>query len=139
VSSVAVDPTDADVAYCTYSTFGISHVFRTTDRGASWTAIDGIGADGVPEIPVHWLAVRPCDSSQLFVGTELGVFTSDDSGASWRPANRGLAHTVVETLDFQGDDTLLAFTHGRGAFRTELSPCAAAPRDVGRDGVRLTP
>jgi len=139
VSSVAVDPANPDVAYCTYSNFGIPHVFRTTDRGTSWTSIDGIGADGVPEIPVHWLAVRPCDSRQLFVGTELGVFASDDVGDSWRPVNRGLAHTVVETLDFKDENTLVAFTHGRGAFLAELSPCAAAPRGSGSGGVRLSP
>jgi hypothetical protein len=91
-----------------------------------WEPIDGIEATGVPDIPVHCIAVRPCDSRQLYVGTELGVFVSDDGGAAWVPANAGLAHTVVEWLDFQDNNTLVAFTHGRGAFVAELYPCDSA-------------
>jgi photosystem II stability/assembly factor-like uncharacterized protein len=134
VSSVTVDPQDPDVTYLTYSTFGVPHVLRTTDGGQNWTPIDGIDFEGVPDIPAHWVAVRPCDSQQLFVGTELGVFMSTDSGESWTPVNAGLAHTVVEALDWKDDDTLVAFTHGRGAFMTTLGPCGC-PWDLDADGV----
>lgn len=123
VSSLAVHPTDPDVAYATYSTYFVQHVLKTDDGGATWTSIDGIGFTGVPDIPVHWIAVRACNPSQLYVGTELGVFASDDDGATWGPANAGLANTVVESLDWQDGDTLVAFTYGRGAFRTTLIPC----------------
>jgi len=134
VSSIAVDPQRADRAYCTFSTFGVPHVFRTDDGGRSWRALDGVGATGVPEIPVHWVAVRPCDSTQIYLGTEFGVFASDDRGDSWKPANHGFAHTVVEALDFKDDDTLVAFSRGRGAFVTELEPCpqVGARRPAGR-------
>jgi hypothetical protein len=128
VSSVAVDPQDPDIAYCTYSNYGIPHVWRTVNGGTDWTSIDGIAATGVPDIPVHWVAVRPCNPEQLYAGTELGVFASDDSGATWDPVNDGLANTVVESLDFQNNNTLVAFSHGRGAFRTSLEPC---PGDCG--------
>lgn len=126
VRDAAVDPNDPSVAYVTYSTFvgAATHVFRTTDRGATWVSIDGgVAATGVPEIPVHSIAVRPCNPDQLYVGTELGVFASDDGGATWTPQNTGMANTVVEELDFQDADTLIAFTHGRGAFRAALDPC----------------
>jgi hypothetical protein len=134
VSSVAVDPDDPDVAYCTYSNYGIPHVLRTTDGGSSWHSIDGIGSAGVPDIPVHWIDIRPCAPQQLYVGTELGVFASDDGGSTWQPANPGLPNTVVESLDFQSYDQLVAFTHGRGAFRTDLSPCDCVTRNGDLDG-----
>jgi len=123
VSSLAVHPEDPDVAYLTYSTYGVPHVLETMNGGLSWSSIDGIGFGGVPDIPAHWIAVRPCAPEQLYVGTELGVFVSDDAGGTWNPANAGLAHTVVESLDFQTPNTLVAFTHGRGAFLTRLKPC----------------
>jgi hypothetical protein len=123
VSSLAVDPQTPDIAYCTYSNYGIPHVLRTVDGGAQWTPLDGSGATAIPDIPAHWVAVRPCNAQQLYVGTELGVFASDDGGASWQPANNGLAHTIVETLDFSHDNKLVAFTHGRGAFLANLAPC----------------
>lgn len=124
VSSVAVDPDDTEIAYCTYSNYGLpSHILRTIDGGQSWSSIDGVAFSGVPDIPVHWIEVRPCNSQQLYVGTELGVFASDDGGTSWNPANNGLANTVVESLDFKNSSTLVAFTHGRGVFMTGLDPC----------------
>ena len=131
ISSIAVDPNDPMTAYATSSTFGVEHIYRTTDGGATWTSIDGVGLAGVPEVPVHWIAIRPCDSDQLYVGTEVGVFASDDAGATWQPANQGLANTVVETLVFQDEDTLVAFTHGRGAFITSLASCDAGGCDAG--------
>ncbi len=127
VSSIAVDPENPEVAYCTYSTFGVDHIWRTADGGETWEARDGIATTGVPDIPVHWLAIRPCNSYQLYAGTEFGVFASDDQGLTWHPVNTGLAHTVVESLDFKDNDTLVAFTHGRGAFLAHLTPCQAIP------------
>ena len=123
VSSVVVDPTDPDVAYCTYSTYGGPHVLRKAAGSNQWATIDGSGENTIPDIPVHWIAVRPCDSQQLYIGTELGVFASDDGGANWLPSNEGLTHTIVETLDVKDDHTLVAFTHGRGAFVARLGMC----------------
>ncbi|MEZ6242169.1 MAG: GC-type dockerin domain-anchored protein [Phycisphaerales bacterium] len=124
ISSVAVDPADPDIAYATSSTFGANHIYKTTDGGQNWSPIDGdIAIAGVPEVPAHWIAVRPCDSRQLFVGTEVGLFASGDAGMSWAPANLGMANTVIESLDFRDDDHIVAFTHGRGAFIASLDPC----------------
>jgi len=123
VSSMAVDPVDRDVAYLTYSNFGIPHVLKSVNGGTDWLSIDGISASGIPDIPAHWVALRPCEPEQVFVGTELGLFASDDGGGTWQPANSGLPHTVVESLTFQDDDTLVAYTFGRGAFVAKLAPC----------------
>jgi photosystem II stability/assembly factor-like uncharacterized protein len=131
ISSLAVDPRNPEVAYCTFSTFGVPHVFQTIDGGLSWKPIDGEGDSGIPDISVHWIAVRPRRSWQLWVGTELGVFASNDAGATWSPVNNGLPRTVVESLDFMDDDTLVAFTHGRGAYVTDLDP-RGPPRRLSR-------
>jgi photosystem II stability/assembly factor-like uncharacterized protein len=130
VSSVAVDGQDPAVAYVTFSTIGVNHIYRTTDGGASWTSIDGIAAAGVPDIPVHSIAIRPTDSQQLYAGTEFGIFASDDGGATWDPSNAGFAHTVVEALDFRDENTLVAFTFGRGVFVTSLDANATSAPDL---------
>jgi len=137
VSSIAVDHLKPELAYCTISTFGEPHVFKTEDGGSSWASIDGIGVSWMPDIPAHWIAIRPCNPQQLYVGTELGVFVSEDGGSSWNPGNFGLPHTVVKSLDFKDDNTLVAFTHGRGAFLAELSPCVSPRRPGGRVGPGL--
>ncbi len=135
VSSIAVDPIDADTAYLTYSTFGVPHVLRTINGGQNWQSIDGISMTGVPDIPAHWIAVRPCNSLQLYVATELGLFVSNDGGSTWNPANDGFVHTIVESLDWKDENTLVAFTHGRGAFLATLVPCNSCTGNTNGDTV----
>jgi photosystem II stability/assembly factor-like uncharacterized protein len=123
ISSVAVHPSDPTTAYVTTSYFGGAHVLRTTNSGDTWFGLDGTGATGIPAIPAHWIAIRPSDPSHLFVATELGVFASEDTGATWTPTTSGMPNTIVETLDFPSDDRLVAFTYGRGAFYADLGGC----------------
>ncbi|MCS6805825.1 MAG: hypothetical protein RMM98_12810 [Acidobacteriota bacterium] len=124
VSWVAFDPIDEMIAYATYSTFGGKHVWKTTDGGASWTSIDGEGETGLPDIPVHVILVDPRDTQRLYIGTDVGVFVSTDGGATWFVENTGFANVVTEALSLlerDGQTTLFAFTHGRGAWRVAVT------------------
>ena len=88
----------------------------------------GTGLTALPQIPAHSVVVNPADTSQIFVGTDLGVFTSVDAGASWYRENTGFANVVVEwlTINETSPYKLFAFTHGRGAWMTELATSSAA-------------
>ena len=138
VSSLAFHPEDEMTAYATYSTFGGVHVWKSTNGGASWNDLDGSGSTGIPDIPSHSIVVDPVAApvgSHLYVGTDLGVFTSIDAGATWAVENTGFANVVTETLALDASQTrLFAFTHGRGAFRVDLlqgdfTPRAPSPVD----------
>ena len=124
-SSVTFDPANRNVAYATYSTFGGAHVWKSVDAGATWSSIDGTGATGIPDIPVHSVAVDPADSQRIYVGTDLGVFVSLGGGTTWAVENTGFANVVTESLLTRGN-TLYAFTHGRGAYRVPLAGPAAS-------------
>ena len=78
VSWVAFDPTDKNIAYATYSTFGGLHIWKTTNAGDSWTSIDGTGTTAFPDIPAHCIIVDPSNTARLYVGTDLGVFVSTE-------------------------------------------------------------
>ena len=145
---MAFDPSNANVAYATVSTFNgtspnVGHVFKSTDGGQNWTSIDGSGTTGIPDIPAHCIAVHPSNSNLLYVGTDLGVFVSVDGGANWSQENTGFANVVVESLAFNtvsGVTTLYAFTHGRGAWKVAANsnPCSyqlsATSANVGAAG-----
>lgn len=133
VSSLTFDPVDANVAYATYSTFGGAHVWRSQDAGATWTAIDGVGAGALPDVPVHHIVVDPGNRLRLYIGTDIGVFVSVDGGQSWARENGGFANVIAERLAIGPGPVagspahLYAFTYGRGAWRVPLAALDGVP------------
>lgn len=125
VSSVAFDPTNKDIAYATYSTFGGAHVYRSTDGGQTWSAIDRAGSqNGVPNVPVHTIAIDPSNTARLYIGTDVGVFTTNDGGANWAVETTGFPNVITESLQINitgGVTSVYAFTHGRGVWRATIN------------------
>lgn len=123
-SSAAFDPTDANIVYVTYETFTGLSVYKSVNGGASWTAIPGTGANVLPKVPAHTVAVDPTNPSRLYVGTDIGVYTSMDGGLNWYREIAGFGAVSVEHLEINtsGTKRLYAFTHGRGAWRVDLNP-----------------
>ncbi len=124
LSWLEFDPTNSDILYATVSTFnnaaGEGHVFRSTDGGATWERRDA----GLPDIPAHSVAIDPANPSNVYLGTDLGLFASTDSGASWAKEDSGFVNTVVESMSIareNGASTLTAFTHGRGVWQVHLN------------------
>jgi photosystem II stability/assembly factor-like uncharacterized protein len=137
VTSIAFHPSLPDVVYATYAEFGGSHIWRSSDRGSTWEAIDGNGSTRLPDIPVHSIVIDPDNPLRLYLGTDLGVFTSTNGGATWAVENTGFANVVTEWLaigsESGGAPVLFAFTHGRGAWKVALRPTAPVPlRPSGR-------
>ncbi len=145
VSSISFDtgvgtPTaqNSRIVFATVSTFGVGHVWKSTNGGQTWTNIDGSGATRLPDVPAHTIVSDPAYAPglRLYVGTDLGVFVSIDGGANWARENAGFANTVVEHLQFSNrtvgslrapaSGKLFAFTHGRGAYRTNLRASAGS-------------
>ena len=119
ISSITVHPNDNSTVFVTISTFGVKHLWKTTDAGLSWTSLDGTT---IPDIPAHSLFIDPLNTDHLYLGTDLGVLYSGNGGSSWESINtEGMANVVVEHLAYQHSTRrLFAFTHGRGVFYVEL-------------------
>ena len=130
VSSLTFDPNNKDIAYATYSNFGGAHVYRTIDGGVNWSVADGSQGSGgnpngrIPDVPVHTLAVDPSNTARLYVGTDVGVFVSNDGGANWAQETTGFTNAITEKVQIQvsgGVTSVYAFTHGRGAWRAVVN------------------
>jgi photosystem II stability/assembly factor-like uncharacterized protein len=119
ISSVTVHPADHGIVYVTFSTFGVKHLWKTSNAGGTWNSLD---SGGIPDIPVHSLFIDPMNTDHLYLGTDLGVLYSGDGGSTWESINtEGMANVVVEHLDYQHSSRrLFAFTHGRGVFHVTL-------------------
>ena len=115
-TSVAPHPTDPTTAYATFGGFVNNNVWVTTDFGHTWNAL----GKQLPAAPVRTLAIHPAKAGFLYVGTDVGVFASEDGGATWTPTNQGPANVSVEHLFWSGK-VLYAATHGRGMYRIDLA------------------
>jgi len=105
--------------YATLGGFSDGNVIRTEDLGATWTDVSGNGTTSLPNVPVRSIVINPAVSENLYVGTEVGIFASEDAGATWQLPQGGPANVSVDELFwFQGD--LVAATHGRGIYKTHV-------------------
>ena len=81
----------------------------------------------------------------MYVGTDVGVWTTTDGGANWSPFSDGLPNVAVYDLKLHAPTRLLrAATHGRGLWERELDVAGVADvriviRDHVMDTGRLTP
>jgi photosystem II stability/assembly factor-like uncharacterized protein len=126
VTRITIDKNDNQIVYVTFGGFSPDNVWRTTDGGATWSDITGSGLTGLPDLPVRSLVINPNNSDWIYIGTELGIFASEDSGATWRVPHDGPTNTSVDELFWMGD-SLIAATHGRGLFKTRGNPPPVAP------------
>lgn len=131
VTRVTADPVNSQVVYVTLSGFSSDYqaamVYRSGDRGNTWTNISG----NLPNIPANDLLVDPTDTQRLYLATDLGVWTTRNTGATWYEIGAGLPMTSVADLTLhQSARRLFAFTHGRSAWSLDL---AALPVSVLED------
>ena len=131
VSSVAIDPSDATgaTAYVTIMGFtgGPGHVWKTTNKGAAWTDFTA----NLPDAPVNAVVVDPTQP-QLYVGTDVGVFSTSTTAANWTelgpvatPGQTGylpnVAVTALGIFNSGGEELLRASTYGRGIWQFGLA------------------
>jgi hypothetical protein len=116
VISLAIDVTKSpNWIYVTFGGFFSDNVYRSTDLGINWSKVNGTGATSLPNAPVRSLAIHPRFPNLLYAGTEVGIFTSEDAGATWEPTQEGPANVSVDQLFWLRED-LVAVTWGRGVF-----------------------
>ncbi len=124
VDAIAFDPSNELIAYAVYGTFGVGHIWKTTDGGATWSNISGAGGTALPDAPAHSVAVDPDNGSKIFVGTDIGVYVTTDGGANWARENTGFANVSTERLLIRKAGAvkeIYAFTHGRSAWKADIS------------------
>ena len=86
VYTVVFDPQNPHTLYASAAFDG---VFKSTDGGASWSAINsGFPNAGGPAAKV--LAVDPFNHSVIYAAGRDGIFRSGNSGASWNAIDAGL-------------------------------------------------
>jgi len=121
ITSLAIAPSNDQVAYVTLSGFGVldydPHIFKTSDGGQNWTPI----ASNLPNIPVNDVIITP-NEDYLLIATDLAVWYSSNDGNSWEVLGNNLPLTVVRDLKYhEPTNRLFAGTFGRSMHVYDLS------------------
>lgn len=132
VTGIAVDPSNAAHVVATVSGFGTAHVWQSTDAGATWSSLDGMS---IPDVPADAVTTIP-GTSDLIVGTDVGVWLSPDFGASWQAAPAGLPNVEVNDVVYDPlVQRLVVGTFGRGMWAIPVvAPLAVLRGDLDLNG-----
>ncbi len=109
---------DANVAYAVMNNHKSAdfapYVLKTADAGKTWTAI----TNNLPKNHPTWaIAEDHVNANLLFVGTEFGLFFSNDAGGKWVQLKDGLPTIAVRDLAIQKrENDLVIGTFGRGIY-----------------------
>jgi photosystem II stability/assembly factor-like uncharacterized protein len=117
VMRITIDANNHNIVYVTFGGFSSDNVWRSANAGLTWTDITGSGGTGLPDAPVRSLVIHPTNPAWLYVATEVGIFVSEDTGATWHLPHDGPATVSVDELFWMGGTTLVAASHGRGLFK----------------------
>ena len=125
ITRITVDSSNNDVVYVTLGGFSGDNIYKSVNGGASWIDITGPsgGPTALPSVPVRDLEIHPSNSNWIYAATEIGIFASEDGGASWVLPHDGPSNVSVDELFILSGESvpvLYAVTHGRGMFSTPI-------------------
>ncbi|MEO0616679.1 MAG: glycosyl hydrolase [Pseudomonadota bacterium] len=124
---------DPDVAYATIDNHKRGdykpYVLKTENRGRSWSLI----SNNLPEWgSAHTIVQDHVDADLLFIGTEFGVFFSQDGGDAWHQLKGNFPTIAVRDIEIQRrENDLVVGTFGRGIYiLDDYTPLRTAASDL---------
>jgi hypothetical protein len=134
IGGVAFNPANSSEAWVVMAGVNVGHVWHTVNGGAAWNDVSGSGASGVPNAGVNAIALDPVDSNTVYVATDSTVMVCTACGGvtpspNWALLGWGLPNAKANALTFSRDNsTLIAWTHGRGAWSMPRPTALVAPQ-----------
>lgn len=142
VSSVEPGRFDRNVVYASFDNHAYGdhkpYVAKSTDQGKTWTALPLEGVQGY----AHIIREDRQNAGLLFLGTEFGLYISNDGGANWVLFKAGLPEYVAVrdlVIHPRTNDVVLA-THGRGVYIIDdISPLRRLTPEILQKDAALLP
>jgi len=112
------------------------YVLRSDNRGRSWRTIAG-------DLPVrgsaHTLVEDHENPDLLFVGTEFGLFFTQDGGTSWHQLKNNFPTIAVRDIEIQKrENDLVVGTFGRGIYiLDDYSPLRTSATSLANNNAHL--
>jgi len=138
ITSISISPSKPNSILVGLSGTGTGHLWRCDDTSVEdskrvWQDVSGPRdqqgnpkPEALPDISLNTIARHFADpENSYFVGTDVGVFYTDDGGKTWSNATQPLGLPNVQVNDLKaipGTGYLNAATYGRGIWRLRLAP-----------------
>ncbi|MEI6816745.1 MAG: T9SS type A sorting domain-containing protein [Bacteroidota bacterium] len=124
-TSISVDPNDNNHVIITLGNYSNASYVRNSVNALVTNPTFNDITNNLPKMPVYASLIDKWNSNRILVGTELGVYTSLDAGATWVPDNNGMSLNPVSMLrqvsqytNGQFANDIYASTYGRGIYKT---------------------
>ncbi len=119
ISDIEASPYEENTVYLVQD----QKVFKSIDRGLTWTDITG----SLPEIHFSTIVCYKNSQEGLYLGSDAGIYYKDKSLADWIPFADGLPSAAkITELEIYYDptspagDRIKAGTYGRGLWKSDL-------------------
>jgi hypothetical protein len=119
ITELAVDPTDANhivISVAGYTaTQKVYETFNANLASPTWTSI----VRNLPNVPVNTVVMDDDAANTIYIGTDIGVFVTNDNRVNWIMYTNGLPTTRVYDIEINtalATDRIYAGTFGRGVF-----------------------
>lgn len=136
ITDICVSPINPAKIWITTSN-GAGKVYVSSNSGQTFTNISG----SLPNIAARSIVVDSTANEVLFVGMNLGVFTSNNSNPAWAVMTDNLPLAAINELDIQHNASILRVaTYGRGLWETSsaISTSCNAPTGLTATGITFS-
>lgn len=131
LNAITISDTDPNTLWVSCSHFqeGVK-VFKSIDGGDTWENI----SRNLPNLPINTIIHQARSlHNTIYVGTDRGVFYTDDQLQTWEPLSAHLPNVIVQELEIDYDrNELYAATFGRGIWKTDLIGVTVNTQDIPR-------
>jgi len=138
ISDIEFGASESEI-FVTMHNYNVVSVWYSADAGVTWQNKEG----NLPDLPVKCIMRNPLNSNEVIIGTELGVwFTNNFSAASptWNQSYNGMSNVKVTDLDLRNDNTVYAATYGRGIFSGLFTATSLSTDDITiNKGIKIYP
>lgn len=139
IHDIAVNPDNGNELLVVLSNYNITGLFHSSDGGATFTAVEGnlTGTKQSPGPSIRSAAILQTDNSTLYIiGCSIGIFSTTqltgDNTVWIQEGGDIIGNTVVNSIAVRkADGKIVAGTHGRGAFCTNVSTSGTAVINIG--------
>lgn len=130
ITSLAVDPNDANHVVLSVGGYTVGRkvfeTFTANNNSPAWTNI----SRNLPNVPINTIIMDATAANAIYLGSDIGVFVTNDNRVNWLMYTNGLPATRVYDLEINtaaSPDRIFAATFGRGVFSAETyTGCSGA-------------